>query len=105
MRKPLMERLKDAIHSLEKSRDMEYTEKHVSCGKDHGFSVECSRIEDDDVFDEDGNLVYERKGRAIGFQVYYQENGKDVDCCSLSYFSEDENMRSLEEFVKIYAGK
>lgn len=101
MPEQILEKIKAAIHSMEKSRNMEYTRKYIRCGKNRGFSVECSRMEDD-VFDEEGNLMHVRKGMAVGFEVYYQEKEVDIDCCSLSYFSEEENMESLEEFIKIY---
>lgn len=101
MPEQVLEKIKAAIHSMEKSRNMEYTRKYISCGKNRGFSVECRRMEDD-VYDEDGNLIHARRGMAVGFEVYYQEKRVDIDCCSLSYFSEAKNTESLEEFIKIY---
>lgn len=101
MPEQVLEKIKAAIYSMEKSRRMGYTKKYISCGKNRGFSVECRRMEDD-VYDEDGNLIHARRGMAVGFEVYYQEKRVDIDCCSLSYFSEEENMKSLEEFIKIY---
>lgn len=101
MHERILEKIKATIRSMERSRRMGYTRKYISCGKNRGFSVECSRMEDD-VYDEEGNLIHVRKGMAVGFEVYYQEKRVDIDCCSLSYFSEEENMKSLEEFIKIY---
>ena len=97
----VLNRVKKAIKALESSKDLDFTEKYVSLGKEIGFSVECDRMEDD-LVDENGNVVYERKGAAVGFVVYYQENGRDRDSCSLSYFSDEENMRSVAAFVKMY---
>lgn len=99
--KSVLNRVKTAIQALENSKDLDFTQKYVSFGKERGFSVECERMEDD-LVDEDGNVIYERKGAAVGFVVYYQENGRDQDSCSLSYFSDEENMRSVAAFVKMY---
>lgn len=97
----VLRKINKAIQDMESSKDLGYTASYVPVDKTRGFSIECDRIEDD-LIDGDGNIIYERKGAAVGFVVYYQVNGSDRDSCSLSYFSDEENMKSVAAFVKMY---
>lgn len=65
--------------------------------------VECIRDDEDaKIFDNDGNLLDDRTGVPLEYQIYYQINGKDFDCCTLSNTLCEGYMRDLEEFVKMY---
>ena len=41
-------------------------------------------------------------GEPIGIEIYYQENGNDVDSCSLQAFINEETITSIKEFVRMY---
>ena len=101
MRRDICERIKTALKKLSSSRDVNFTEISVKWDKRRSFSVECMRMEGD-VADEDGNVVYERTGRPVEFQVYYRVNGADVDCCTLSLWLDERDYRDLKEFVDMY---
>lgn len=55
------------------------------------------------MIDEDGDVVHDSSGEAVGFSVYYQRDGKDFDCCSLDSFLDEREMKHIDEFVKMYA--
>ena len=50
----------------------------------------------------DGNLLDDRTGVPLEYQIYYQINGKDFDCCTLTSALSARDMQDLEEFVKMY---
>ena len=65
--------------------------------------VECIRDDEDaKIFDNDGNLLDDRTGVPLEYQIYYQINGKDFDCCTLTSALSVRDMQDLEEFVKMY---
>ena len=65
--------------------------------------VECIRDDEDaKIFDNDGNLLDDRTGVPLEYQIYYQINGKDFDCCTLTSALGARDMADLEEFVKMY---
>lgn len=103
MAKQILTKIKDELQKMKQSADATYTQTYIPWNKGRGFSVECVRCdEDDNLYDEDGNLVDNRIGEPVEFEVYYQEDGKDVDCCTLDAFIGMDEMKSLEEFVRMY---
>lgn len=95
MAKQILTKIKDELQKMKQSTDAAYTQTYIPWNKGRGFSVECVRCdEDESIYDEDGEPVE--------FEVYYQEDGKDVDCCTLDAFLGKAEMKSLEEFVRMY---
>lgn len=103
MAKQILTKIKDELQKMKQSTDSAYTQIYIPWNKGRGFSVECARGDDDDnLYDEDGNIAYSMSGEPVGFEIYYQEDGKDVDCCALDAFLGKDEMKSLEEFVRMY---
>ena len=69
-----------AIRSLKESRNPDFKKKYVSVNDFAGFSVECDRMDD---------------GHACYFQIYYQEGGIDVDCCTLIGFDDEADIKGF----------
>lgn len=103
MKRQILSRIKDELLKMKKSSDSSYIETIIPYDKGREFSVECIRCnEDDNIYDEDGNLFHSMNGRVIAFEVYYRVNGEYVDCCSLDSFLDKSNIKSLKEFVDMY---
>lgn len=103
MGKQILTKIKDELQKMNQSTDVTYTQTYIPWNKGRGFSVECVRCdEDDNLYDEDGELVHSMSGEAVEFEVYYQEDGKDVDCCTLDAFLGKDEMKYLEKFVRMY---
>lgn len=103
MGKQILTKIKDELQKMKRSKDVTYTQTYIPWNKGRGFSVECVRCdEDDNLYDEDGELVHSMSGDPVAFEIYYQEDGKDVDCCTLDAFLGNDEMKSLEEFVRMY---
>lgn len=102
MGKQILTKIKDELQKMKQSTDAAYTQTYIPWNKDRGFSVECVRCDEDNLYDEDGELVHSMSDEPVEFEVYYQEDGKDVDCCTLDAFLGKDEMKSLEEFVRMY---
>lgn len=103
MGKQILTKIKDELQKMKQSTDVTYTQTYIPWNKGRGFSVECVRCdEDDNLYDEDGEIVHSMNGVAVEFEVYYQEDEKDVDCCTFDAFLGKDEMKSLEEFVRMY---
>lgn len=78
-------------------------EGNIPWEDNRGFSVECIRDdEDSNIYDEDGKLMDDRKGVPIQFQVYYQVNHYDEDCCKLTSKLSAADMVELRDFIEMY---
>ena len=103
MAKQILTKIKDEIKKMNDSRDTGYVETYIPWNRNRGFSVECKRLgEDCKLYDEDNELVEDNSGYPVAFEVYYQVDKKDVDCCTLSNFLSEYDMKSLKEFVDMY---
>ena len=103
MGKQILTKIKDELLKMKQSKDVTYTKTYIPWNKGRGFSVECTRYDDDDnLYDEDGNLVHSMSGEPVGFKIYYQEYEKDIDCWTLDAFLSKDDMKFLEEFLKMY---
>lgn len=103
MGKQILTKIKDELQKMKQSKDVTYTQTYIPWNKDRGFSVECVRCDkDDNMYDEDGNLVHSMSGELVEFAVYYQEDGKYIDCCTLDTFLSKDDMKSLKDFVKMW---
>lgn len=103
MGKHIITKIKEEIQKMSKSRDTGYIKTYIPFAKDHGFLVECIRDDEDaKIFDNNGNLLDDRTGVPLEYQIYYQINGKDFDCCTLTSALSARDMQDLEEFVKMY---
>ena len=103
MGKHITTKIKEELKKMNNSTDLGYTKTYIPWRDNDGFSVECTRMDDDSVLiDEDGDVVNDSSGEAVGFSVYYQRDGKDFDCCSLDCFLDDREMQQIDEFVKMY---
>lgn len=103
MGKQILTKIKDELQKMKNSTDITYTHTYIQWNEERGFSVECTRCDDyDNIYDEDGNLVDSMTGEPVEFEIYYQEDGKDIDCCTLDAFLCKDDMKSLEEFVKMW---
>lgn len=58
--------------------------------------------EDSVILDEEDNVVDDRSGTVAGFSVYYQMNGVDFDCCTLTSFLDEKDIKDLKEFIDMY---
>lgn len=101
MKRDVYDRIKSALKKLNASKDESFTSISVPWGNERCFSVECTRGEYD-MEDESGEVIYDGKGSPLEFCVYYQVNGVDTDCCTLSFFLDQSDMDSLKEFVDMY---
>ena len=103
MGKQILTKIKEELQKMKQSKDITYTHTYIPWNNGRGFSVECVRYdEDDNMYDEDGNIVHSMSGETVEFEVYYQEEGKDVDCCTLDAFLGKNDMKSLKDFVKMW---
>ena len=103
MAKQILTKIKDELQKMKQSTDAAYTQTYIPWNKGRGFSVECVRCdEDESIYDEDGELVHSMSGEPVEFEVYYQEDEKDVDCCTLDAFLGKDEMKSMEEFVRMW---
>lgn len=103
MGKHIITKIKEELQKMSKSRDTGYIKTYIPWDNDRGFSVECIRDDEDSkIYDEDGNLLDDRTGVTLEYQIYYQINGKDFDCCTLTSALSAKDMQDLEEFVKMY---
>lgn len=103
MYKQMITKIKDELNKMSQSRDTGYIKTYIPWDKDRDFSVECIRYDEDvKIFDDKGNLLDDRAGVPLEYQVYYQINGKDFDCCTLTSALGARDMADLEEFVKMY---
>jgi len=58
---------------------------------------------DDNLTDENGIVVDECNGIAVGYQIYYQENEQDIDCCTLGPIVTDRDYEDIKEFVDMWS--
>lgn len=103
MKRDIYDRIVRALRRLENSHDVDFDKINVAWdrrdGRKRTFSVECVRL-DEDVVDEDGE-VQMQAGEWLGFEVYYQLDGRDTDCCTLDRL-DDAGLLDLREFVDMY---
>lgn len=103
MGKHIATKIKEELKKMNSSKDSVYIKTYIPWRSNDGFSVECVRMDEDSVLiDEDGDVVDDNSGEAIGFSVYYQRDGKDFDCCSIDCFLGEREMKQIDEFVKMY---
>lgn len=103
MYKQMITKIKDELNKMSQSRDEGYIKTYIPWDNDRGFSVECIRDDEDSkIYNEDGNLMDDRTGVPLEYQVYYQVKGKDFDCCTLTSALSARDMQDLEEFVRMY---
>ena len=103
MYKQMITKIKNELNKMSQSRDEGYIKTYIKWDSNRGFSVECIRDDEDaKIFDNDGNLLDDRTGVPLEYQIYYQINGKDFDCCTLTSALGARDMQDLEEFVKMY---
>ena len=103
MGKHIITKIKEELQKMSQSRDEGYIKTYIPWDNDRGFSVECIRDDEDaKIFDDEGNLLDDRTGVPLEYQVYYQVKGDDIDCCTLSNTLCEGYMRDLEEFVEMY---
>lgn len=100
----IVEKIKEEMEHMKASRDTGDVKTYIPWGKrNDGFSVECARMDDDSVIlDEEDNVVDDASGSAVGFSVYYQRDGEDFDCCTLTSFLDEKDIHELKEFVDMY---
>ena len=73
MGKHIITKIKDELLKMSQSRDEGYIKTYIPFAKDHGFSVECIRDDEDaKIFDDEGNLLDDGTGVPLEYQVYYQ---------------------------------
>lgn len=97
MRKHILTKIKEELYAMSKSRDIGYTKKTITVDKHKAFSIECSRNPETEAI---GKL--DLSGEVISYEIYYQVNGKDIDCCTLSCFLNKMDMQFLSEFIYMY---
>lgn len=103
MGKHIITKIKDELNKMSQSQDEGYIKTYIPWDSNRGFSVECIRDDEDSkIYDEDGNLLDDRTGMPLEYQIYYQINGKDFDCCTLTSALRARDMQDLEEFVEMY---
>ena len=95
--KNIATKIKEELKKMNSSTDMGYTKTYIPWRDNDGFSVECER----EIVADDGS-TFDFDGKPYGFQVYYQKDGKDEDCCSLQCYLGDREMKQIDEFVKMY---
>lgn len=98
MGKHITTKIKEELKKMNNSKDLGYTNTYIPWRNNDGFSVECERM----IVDEDGELI-DFDGKPFGFQIYYQKDDKDEDCCSLGFYLGEREMKQIDEFVKMYA--
>ena len=104
MTEQIATKIKEELKKMNNSTDPGYTKTYIPWRSKDGFSVECTRMDDDSVLiDDDGDVVNDSSGEAVGFSVYYQRDGKNFDCCSLECYLGEREMKQIDEFVKMYA--
>lgn len=65
--------------------------------------MECIRDDEDSkIYNEDYNLMDDRTGVPLEYQIYYQVKRNDTDCCTLTSALNVRDMQDLEEFVRMY---
>ena len=101
MKRDIYDRIKTALVKLNNLRDINFTTIIVKWDKHRRFLVECIRG-GENITDADGEVAMVRKGIPLEFEVYYQADGKDKDCCSLQPWLGDEDFKPLAEFVDMY---
>lgn len=104
MAKQILTKIKDEMERMKASRDTGDVKIYIPWGKrNDGFSVECARMDEDSVIlDEENNVVDDSSGEVVGFSVYYQRDGEDFDCCTLTSFLDEKDMKDLKEFIDMY---
>lgn len=104
MAKQILTKIKDEMERMKASRDTGDVKTYIPWGKrNDGFSVECARMDEDSaILDEEDNVVDDISGEVVGFSVYYQSNGIDFDCCTLTSFLDEKDIHDLKEFVDMY---
>lgn len=104
MAKQILKKIKDELMRMKASKDVGDVKTYIPWGKrSDGFSVECVRMDEDSVIiDEEDNIVDDNSGEAVEFSIYYQRDGKDFDCCTLTSFLDERDMSELKEFVDMY---
>lgn len=103
MYKQMITKIKNELNKMSQSRDEGYIKTYIKWDSNRGFSVECIRDDEDSkIYDEDGNLLDDRTGMPLEYQIYYQINCKDFDCCTLTSALGARDMQDLEEFVEMY---
>lgn len=103
MGKQILTKLKDELQKMNNSRDVGYVETYIQWNKGRGFTVECTRLDENfKVYGEDGEILDDRSGEPVEFCVYYIVDGRDCDSCTMTGFLDKYDMKSLEEFVKMY---
>ena len=103
MGKQILTKIKDELRKMNQSTDVTYTKTYIPWNKGRGFSVECTRLDEDfKVYDEDGELLDDRSGEPVEFCVYYVVGGRDFDSCTMTGFLDKRDIDSLEEFVRMY---
>lgn len=103
MAKQILTIIKDELIRMKQSNDLKDTKTHIPWKDNIGFSVECTRGDYcGDVYDDDGNVVYTMNSDPVEFEVYYQVDGKDTDCCTLTGYLDKRDTDDLAEFVKMY---
>ena len=101
--KKIVNDIKAELVKMHASRDEAYIKAYIPWEDNRGFSVECIRDdEDSNIYDEDGKLMDDRKGVPIQFQVYYQVNHYDEDCCKLTSKLSAADMVELRDFIEMY---
>ena len=98
MTEQIATKIKEELKKMNNSKDPGYTKTYIPWRNNDGFSVECVRL----IEDEDGETI-DYDGKPFGFQIYYQRDGKDEDCCSLECYLGEHEMNQIDEFVKMYA--
>lgn len=104
MGKQILTRIKEEMKKMSQSRDEGYIRTYIPWDKRRGFYVECIRDDEDSkIYDDDGNLLDDRTGVPIEYQVYYQVGyGHAVDCCRLTSALDAKDMQDLKEFIAMY---
>ena len=101
--KKIIDDIKAELQKMSASRDETYIKTYVQWEGNRGFSVECIRDnKDSNIYDPNGNVMDDRAGVPIQFQVYYQVNHYDEDMCKLTSALSVQDMADLKEFVDMY---
>lgn len=104
MAKQIVMKIKEEMLRMKDSKDVGDVKTYIPWGKrNDGFSVECARMDEDSaILDEEDNVVDDVSGDVVGFSIYYQRDGEDFDCCTLTSFLDEKDMKDLKEFVDMY---
>lgn len=102
MENRILKKILTELKKMKASIDVTYTKTYIPWKENEGFSVECKRINCVDFYDGDGNPVEDGHENTYDFEVYYLKNEKYIDVCSISDFVDEEDINSLEEFVRMY---